>query len=48
MIGHTVEYSSTGGSGSGTVESVQADSSGTTLTVGGTPGIALTAVTEVK
>jgi flagellar basal-body rod modification protein FlgD len=48
LIGHTVNYSATGGGGTGKVESVQADSTGTTVTVEGTPGIALTAITEVK
>jgi flagellar basal-body rod modification protein FlgD len=48
LIGRTVNYSATGGGGTGEVESVQSTSSGTTVTVEGVPGIALSAITEVK
>jgi flagellar basal-body rod modification protein FlgD len=49
MIGHTVDYSSSsGGSGTGKVTSVQSSSSGVTVTVEGVSGVALSAITEVK
>jgi flagellar basal-body rod modification protein FlgD len=49
MIGHTVDYSSSsGGSGSGKVTSVQSSSSGVTVTIEGVSGVALSAITEVK
>jgi flagellar basal-body rod modification protein FlgD len=48
LIGHMVNYSSAGGGGTGKVESVQSDSAGTTVTIEGVPGIALTAITEVQ
>ncbi|HLH14141.1 MAG TPA: flagellar hook capping FlgD N-terminal domain-containing protein [Solirubrobacteraceae bacterium] len=49
LIGHEVTY--TGASGepvSGKVQSVQSDSSGTTVTVEGVAGVKLSAVTEVQ
>lgn len=49
LIGRTVNYSSTTGlPGTGKVESVQSDSSGTTVTVEGVTGVALSSITEVK
>jgi flagellar basal-body rod modification protein FlgD len=49
LIGHTVNYASpTGGAGTGKVTSVQSSSSGTTVTIEGAPGIALSAITEVR
>jgi flagellar basal-body rod modification protein FlgD len=48
LIGRTVNYSSTGGAGTGKVESVQSDSSGTTVTVEGITGVPLSGITEVK
>jgi flagellar basal-body rod modification protein FlgD len=50
LIGHAVTYTdpATGATGSGTVQSVQINSSGATLTVGGTSGIAPSSVTEVS
>jgi flagellar basal-body rod modification protein FlgD len=49
MIGHAVRYSSpAGGTGTGTVTSVQSTAEGTTVTVEGVAGIALSAITEVK
>lgn len=48
MIGHEVTYtSSSGGSQTGTVESVQSTSAGTTLTVSGVPGVAESSLTEI-
>ncbi|HEY7934573.1 MAG TPA: flagellar hook capping FlgD N-terminal domain-containing protein [Solirubrobacteraceae bacterium] len=48
LIGRTVAYTNAAGqSNSGKVESIQSDSSGTTLTVQGVPGIKQSAVTEV-
>ncbi len=48
LIGRTVNYSATGGGGTGKVESVQSTSAGTTVTVEGVPGIALSSITEVQ
>jgi flagellar basal-body rod modification protein FlgD len=49
LIGRTVTYNSaSGASASGTVESVQSDASGTTVTVEGVPGVTLSAITEVN
>ncbi len=49
LIGRTVNYSSsTGGAGTGKVESVQSDSSGTTVTVEGVTGVKLASITEVQ
>jgi flagellar basal-body rod modification protein FlgD len=50
LIGHNVSYTdpSTGATGGGTVQSVQITSSGATLTIGGTAGIAPSSVTEVS
>jgi len=48
LIGRTVNYSGSGGGGTGKVESIQSTSSGTTVTVEGTPGITLASITEVK
>jgi flagellar basal-body rod modification protein FlgD len=50
LIGHTVSYtdSTTGATGTGTVQSVQITSSGATLTINGTSGIAPSSVTEVS
>ena len=50
LIGHSVTYTdpTTGATGSGTVQSVQIPSSGATLTIGGTSGIAPSGVTEVS
>lgn len=49
LIGREVTYTdSSGATHSGTVESVQTTKSGTTVTVGGTPGIAESSVTEIQ
>ena len=49
LIGHTVNYASpTGGTGTGKVTSVQSTAEGTTLTIEGVSGIALTAITQVQ
>jgi flagellar basal-body rod modification protein FlgD len=49
MIGRKVSYNAASGPGAtGTVESVQSSASGTTVTVGGTSGIALSAITNVE
>jgi flagellar basal-body rod modification protein FlgD len=49
MIGHKVTYNGESGVPStGTVESVQSDSSGTTVTVEGIPGVKLSAITEIQ
>jgi flagellar basal-body rod modification protein FlgD len=49
LIGRTVNYSSaTGAAGTGKVESVQSDSSGTTVTIEGVSGVKLASITEVK
>ena len=49
LIGRTVVYSSQNGlRGTGTVDSAQASSTGTTVTVEGVSGIPLTAITEVR
>ena len=50
LIGHVVTYTdpTTGATGTGNVQSVQITSSGATLTIGGTSGIAPGAVTEVS
>ena len=49
LIGRTVVYSSSNGTrGTGQVTSAQSTASGTTVTVEGVDGIALTAITEVK
>jgi flagellar basal-body rod modification protein FlgD len=49
LIGRTVDYASpTGGSGTGKVTSVQSSANGTTVTIEGVPGVALSAITEVR
>jgi flagellar basal-body rod modification protein FlgD len=49
MIGRKVTYShASGPSETGTVESVQSGASGTTVTVGGTAGIAISSITNVE
>jgi flagellar basal-body rod modification protein FlgD len=50
LIGHDVTYTdpTTGATGTGTVQSVQITSSGATLTISGTPGIAPGSVSEVS
>src|ERR1700722_1969443 len=49
LIGRTVNYSTaTGTAGTGKVESVQSDSSGTTVTVEGVTGVKLASITEVQ
>ncbi len=49
MIGRKVSYNASSGQGAtGTVESVQSSASGTTVTVEGTSGIALSAITNVE
>jgi flagellar basal-body rod modification protein FlgD len=50
LIGHTVSYTdpSTGATDSGSVQSIEITTEGATLTVEGTPGIALAGVTEVS
>jgi flagellar basal-body rod modification protein FlgD len=50
LIGHAVSYTdpSTGASQSGSVQSVEITPEGATLTVEGTPGIALAGVSEVS
>ncbi len=49
LIGRTVHFSSpSGGTGTGKVSSVQSTADGTTVTIEGVPGIALTAITEVQ
>jgi flagellar basal-body rod modification protein FlgD len=49
MIGKTATYvNSSGSAQTGTVESVDLTSTGPTLTIGGTPGIAYSNVTEVS
>jgi flagellar basal-body rod modification protein FlgD len=49
MIGRTVSYSGASGvSATGIVQSVQSSASGTTVTVEGVPGVALSAITEVE
>lgn len=49
LIGHEVTYNGREGvPEAGTVESVQTTSSGTTLTIGGVPGISELSVTEVS
>jgi flagellar basal-body rod modification protein FlgD len=49
LIGRTVVYSTgNGGRGTGQVTSAQSSASGTTVTVEGVDGVALTAITEVK
>jgi flagellar basal-body rod modification protein FlgD len=49
LIGHTVSYTdpSTGATQSGSVQSVEINPEGATLTVAGTPGIELAGVSEV-
>lgn len=48
LIGHTVSYTSaSGATATGTVQSVQSEASGTTVTVEGIPGIKLDSITEV-
>jgi flagellar basal-body rod modification protein FlgD len=47
LIGHQVTYNGASGSATGTVESVQSSTSGTTLTISGTHGIAESAITEI-
>jgi flagellar basal-body rod modification protein FlgD len=50
LIGHTVNYTdpTTGATDTGTVQSVNISSSGPTLTINGTSGIAPSSVTEVS
>ncbi len=49
LIGHKVTYNSPSGvSATGTVESVQSDSSGTSVTVEGVAGITLASITNVE
>jgi hypothetical protein len=49
LIGRSVTYSTaSGGRSAGVVTSAQSSASGTTVTVGGVPGIPLTAITEVQ
>jgi flagellar basal-body rod modification protein FlgD len=50
LIGHTVSYTdpTTGATQSGSVQSAEITTEGATLTVEGTPGIALAGVTEVS
>jgi len=49
LIGHTVSYTDTSGApATGTVQSVQSTSSGTTVTVEGVPGVKLASITEVE
>jgi flagellar basal-body rod modification protein FlgD len=49
LIGHTVNYASpTGGSGTGKVTSVQSSADGTTVTIEGVSGVALSAITQVQ
>ncbi len=48
MIGKAVHYSHAGAPGSGTVTSVQSSAEGVMLTIEGTPGIPLSAITEVQ
>jgi len=48
LIGHSVTYNGASGvPATGTVQSVQSSASGTTVTVEGVPGIALSSITEV-
>ena len=48
LIGHTVSYDAgTGERTTGTVQSVQSTSSGTTVTVEGVPGVKVASITEV-
>jgi flagellar basal-body rod modification protein FlgD len=48
LIGHTVSYNGASGEpATGTVQSVQSTSSGTTVTVEGVPGVKLSSITEV-
>ena len=50
LLGHTVDYTdpTTGASDTGTVQSVEFNSSGPTLTIDGTAGISASAVNEVS
>lgn len=49
LIGRKVSYSGTSGAAvTGTVESVQSTSTGTTVTVEGTPGVTLSSITNVE
>jgi flagellar basal-body rod modification protein FlgD len=49
LIGHKVSFNGPAGEPSeGVVQSVQSSASGTTVTVEGVPGIALSAITEVE
>jgi flagellar basal-body rod modification protein FlgD len=48
LIGRNVSYNGATGIVSGKVQSVQSSASGTTVTVEGVPGIALSAITEVE
>ncbi len=48
MIGRTVDYTHAGLPGSGKVTSVQSTADGVTLTIEGTTGIPLSAITEVQ
>ncbi|MGA2455623.1 MAG: flagellar hook capping FlgD N-terminal domain-containing protein [Solirubrobacteraceae bacterium] len=48
LIGRTVSYdNASGAAATGTVQSVQSDASGTTVTVEGVPGVTLSSITEV-
>jgi flagellar basal-body rod modification protein FlgD len=47
LIGHTVNFNSPAGSGSGKVQSVQSTSSGATVTVEGVSGVSLSSITQV-
>jgi len=49
LIGHTVSYNGASGlPATGTVQSVQSDASGTTVTVAGVAGVTLSSITEVE
>ncbi len=49
LIGHTVSYNGASGlPATGTVQSVQSDASGTTVTVEGVAGVTLSSITEVE
>ncbi len=49
LIGHTISYNGVGGERTtGIVQSVQSNSSGTTVTVEGVPGVKVSAITEVN
>jgi flagellar basal-body rod modification protein FlgD len=48
LIGHKITYNGASGAATGTVQSVQSDSSGTTVTVEGVAGVKVSAITEVE